>query len=143
MLYIKKNEPPGEFIRYAKSSGACFDGMDPAVKATLRTALLQEQKYLCAYCMTSLEDSYKCVKIEHYVPRDADNELAYGNLLAVCCGNAGKPKIKTAITKRFSGTSVRLSERYFARKTINTILPNSDGCTPKSPMPIQLRAPLT
>jgi len=108
MIYIKKNEPPGEFIRYAKSSGACFDGMDSAVKATLRTALLQEQKYLCAYCMTSLEDLYKYVKIEHYVPRDADNELAYKNLLAVCCGNAGKPKTAQTCDTRKGNTILQI-----------------------------------
>ena len=51
MLYIQKNPPPGTFIQYQKSNGACFDGMDTDVKNALRTALLAEQGYLCAYCM--------------------------------------------------------------------------------------------
>lgn len=37
MLYIQKNPPPGTFIQYQKSNGACFDGMDTDVKNALRT----------------------------------------------------------------------------------------------------------
>ena len=91
MLYIQKNPPPGTLIQYQKSNGACFDGMDTDVKNALRTALLAEQGYLCAYCMTPLEDAPDTVKIEHYTPRDSDNELTYKNLLAVCYGGKGKP----------------------------------------------------
>ncbi|WP_273698073.1 hypothetical protein [Selenomonas noxia] len=91
MLYIQKNPPPGTFIQYQKTNGACFDGMDTNVKNALRTALLTEQGYLCAYCMTPLENAPDKVKIEHYVSRDSENELVYKNLLAVCYGGEGKP----------------------------------------------------
>lgn len=91
MLYIQKNPPRGTFIQYQKSNGACFDGMDANVKDALRTELLTEQGYLCAYCMTPLEDAPDKVKIEHYMPRNTENELVYKNLLAVCYGGEGKP----------------------------------------------------
>lgn len=101
MIYIKKNMQPGEFIRYAKSKAAHFDGMDGMAKKALRTALLEEQGYLCAYCMSRLEDSHHAVKIEHYEPRTAANELEYKNLLAVCRGNEGRPeKEQTCDTRK-------------------------------------------
>ena len=91
MLYIRKKRPPGTFIQYRKTPQATYDGMDTDVKDSLRTALLVEQGYLCAYCMTPLEDAHDKVKIEHYAPRSPSNELEYKNLLAVCCGNEGTP----------------------------------------------------
>lgn len=38
--------------------------------------------------MSRIRNNYDKVKIEHYKPRDNENELNYNNLLAVCRGNS-------------------------------------------------------
>lgn len=90
MILIKKNNPPKEFTRFTiQNPDAHFDDMPANVKDALRKSLLEEQGYLCAYCMARIN---KNVKIEHYVPRNDTNELDYDNLLAVCMGNEGRPR---------------------------------------------------
>lgn len=87
MILIVKKKEPDSLIQYRKSSNASFDDLDGNVKDEIRTGLLQEQGYLCAYCMKRLRDDRMAVKIEHYQPRNSENELQYSNLLAVCDGN--------------------------------------------------------
>lgn len=89
MILIQKGKPPKKFVEFKKQNPqAHFDDIPSDIKAILRTSLLQEQGYLCAYCMCRLNDNYNEVKIEHYQPRTNDNELDYNNLLAVCTGNS-------------------------------------------------------
>lgn len=90
MLYIKKGKIPHEFKVYAALPGSHFDDMPTAVKHSLRAALLEEQGFLCAYCMSGLDEAGTKVKIEHYEARNDDNELDYQNLLAVCNGGEGR-----------------------------------------------------
>lgn len=85
MVLIKKDKEPVELKNYRSTPNADFDGMGQ-VKGTLRTALLKEQGYICAYCMRRLKDDYKSVRIEHYEKRNAENQLIYSNLLACCDG---------------------------------------------------------
>ena len=85
MIYIKKNAPPKKFLDFRlQNPNFHFDDMPSDVKNALRTSLLKEQGYLCAYCMSRINDK---VKVEHYNARTFDNELDYKNLLAVCTGN--------------------------------------------------------
>lgn len=93
MLFIRKAVPPARFVKYIQRSNAYFDGMNLETKAALRNALLEEQGYLCAYCMAKLSSDGTGVKIEHYRARNKDNELDYNNLLAVCKGNEGYPYV--------------------------------------------------
>lgn len=86
MIQIKKGTEPKKFQEFKQQNPqAHFDDMPPDIKAILRQSLLEEQGYLCAYCMSKIRDR---VKIEHYEPRNAHNELEYSNLLAVCTGNS-------------------------------------------------------
>lgn len=110
MIYIKKGSAPGLFIQYTKIRGARFDDMPTKTKDELRTSLLKEQGYLCAYCMKRLKDSHKEVKIEHYEPRNNDNELDYKNLLAVCYGGEGaKPEFQTCDTKKGNNDEIEIN----------------------------------
>lgn len=89
MIHIQKGKPPKKFVEFKKQNPrAHFDDMPSDIKAILRTSLLKEQGYLCAYCMSRLHDNHNEVKIEHYKPRNDENELDYNNLLAVCTGNS-------------------------------------------------------
>lgn len=83
MIHIEKQREPQSLRRYRNTPGADFDGLE---KTELRQCLLREQGYLCAYCMRRIRED-KSVKIEHYVPRNKENQLLYSNLLAVCTGN--------------------------------------------------------
>lgn len=89
MIHIKKNTPPKKFQEFKQqNSHAHFDDMPTDVKAILRQSLLEEQGYLCAYCMSKIQDDPHKTKIEHYEPRNNQNELEYSNLLVVCTGNS-------------------------------------------------------
>ena len=87
MIYIEKHSPPKKFVEFVqKNKKAHFDDMPSDVKQILRESLLKEQGYLCAYCMSRIDNEN--TKIEHYVPRNNENELDYKNLLAVCEGKS-------------------------------------------------------
>ena len=87
MTHIQKHSPPNKFVEFLQQNkNAHFDDMPSEVKQILRDSLLKEQGYLCAYCMSRIDE--KNIKIEHYVPRNNENELDYKNLLAVCEGNS-------------------------------------------------------
>ena len=83
MLLIRKQQEPESLREHRNTPGTDFDGLD---KTELRKSLLQEQGYVCAYCMKRIREGSK-VKIEHYEGRTKANELVYQNLLAVCDGN--------------------------------------------------------
>ena len=100
MIYIRKNTEPTSFTQYRVTHNAHFDDLPGGTKNTLRQSLLQEQGFLCAYCMKHIEKNAD-IKIEHYEARDNANELTYKNLLAVCKGNEGaKPEAQTCDTKK-------------------------------------------
>ncbi len=83
MIHIQKGFEPRSLRDHRNTPGADFDSLD---KTETRKCLLQEQGYLCAYCMKRIRNASD-VKIEHYVARNSENELVYTNLLAVCDGN--------------------------------------------------------
>lgn len=56
MILIEKQSEPQSLQKHRNTPGADFDGMD---KAELRLYLLQEQGYLCAYCMKRINNSQK------------------------------------------------------------------------------------
>lgn len=90
MIYIKKGREPMELIRYKKEKFAYYEGMPKEVKEAVKTSLLEEQGYLCAYCMRRiLPDT---MTIEHYNCQSDVSEqeaLDYRIMLGVCLGNRG------------------------------------------------------
>ena len=100
MILIKKKSEPHSLTIYKKTINASFDNQPSKVKEDLRKSLLEEQGYICAYCMKRIEESAD-IKIEHYEARNSTNELSYKNLLAVCKGNEGSSKERqTCDTKK-------------------------------------------
>lgn len=119
MIYINKRREPVKLIQYRNSMNSKFDDMDSDVKKVLRESLLEEQKYLCAYCMSRIRDDGD-IKIEHLKARDEDNELEYVNLLAVCKGNEGQPYRKTTCDTRKGNKSIAINPlNSDCMKTIN------------------------
>lgn len=57
-------------------------------KEQVRDALLQEQGYLCAYCMAEIKNDGNTTTIEHFLPLSMykSRALDYSNYMAVCNG---------------------------------------------------------
>lgn len=57
-------------------------------KEEIRQSLLEEQHYLCAYCMKRIKNDGLHTTIEHWEPLSVnkDKALEYDNMLAVCDG---------------------------------------------------------
>lgn len=108
MIYIKKGSEPQKLLTYRRQPNATFDDMDADVKTQLRNSLLAEQGHLCAYCMCRIKGEND-VKIEHWSPRNPENELDYNNLLAVCYGNEGFPKEKQTCDTRKGSDVISIS----------------------------------
>lgn len=108
MILIRKGTEPDSLRNHRNTPGADFDGLD---KTELRNALLEEQGYLCAYCMKRIRQKNK-VKIEHYQPRDKGNQLLYHNLLAVCDGNgAAAENLNKVNPKRFTCDTMKKEQK--------------------------------
>lgn len=91
MIPIEKQSEPDELIFHKKQIQATFQNLPTATKNAIRTQLIQEQGYLCAYCMQRIENDGQKTKIEHWQCQDnyPEQQLDYGNLLLVYMGNEG------------------------------------------------------
>lgn len=120
MLYIEKTACPEEIakaIDEKKDSELWRDTIDPANpvltekekhhsiqtlrthfenldKKILRPALLRDQHYLCAYCMSQISNSGQTTTIDHWSPLGVkkENAIDYSNFLAVCDGGRNEEK---------------------------------------------------
>jgi uncharacterized protein (TIGR02646 family) len=92
MRRIEKGPEPACLEEIRQTPGVNWDSASG--KQEMRDALWAEQKGLCAYCMSRLNDkSQKGMKIEHFIPRANDKDktfwFAWSNLLGVCLGDMG------------------------------------------------------
>lgn len=96
MIYIEKGEEPSELKAHRVTYMANYDNFRD--KDAVKKSLLEEQGYLCAYCMSSIgsDRDWWCfeVGIEHYKSQDdcPNEQLKYENMLAVCKVSEGKCK---------------------------------------------------
>lgn len=125
MILIKKKRIPSSLVEYKRTINASFDNLPREVKDRLRTSLLKEQGYICAYCIKKLEDDSSKVKIEHYVARNEENELEYKNLLAVCKGNEGESFEKQTCDTRKGNKEIKINPQV--NSDILTIRYTSNG----------------
>lgn len=100
MKYIRKDiqNEPNALKEYRKTPNAHYKGYtDKDIETEevnpLKKALLEEQGYLCAYCMgrisLDLNEQHKPkIEVEHFEPQETVSEksLSYINLLGVCNG---------------------------------------------------------
>ena len=159
MLYIKKNSPPSEMVRKVseiKSSQewkeieegntkAVRDAFEQLPKDVIRASLLDEQHYLCAYCMRKIKNDNK-TSIEHWYPlsKDKNQALVYGNLLAVCDGGknwegAGK-RVLCCDACKADETTLEVSP--LNRQQMNIIAYDKDGFIRTEPIDIKLEQDL-
>lgn len=97
MKYINnRNIEPSQLTEYRVSTpNATYDGLGTDVKDIIRNSLLDEQGYICAYCMCRMDNCTECT-IEHYIPQSRHDEspysedehknqsLLYSNMCGVC-----------------------------------------------------------
>lgn len=88
MRKINKSSEPKEWTEYRLTPGAVYQR-----NPQLAESLLQEQGYLCAYCMRRIpvsdSNSSETTRIDHVLSRDIhpDLTLDYSNM-AICCPGA-------------------------------------------------------
>ena len=103
MKQIKKGMQPASLIRHCSQPSASYENYSE--KAELRQALLEEQGYICCYCMgrISSDEKSRKMKIEHWASQSKypSKQLDYGNLLGACLGNEGaRPKKQHCDTRK-------------------------------------------
>lgn len=103
MKQINKNKPPKHFVEFCNKPFAIYDGSE-FPKEELRKSLLEEQGYICCYCMKRIPElTFPYMKVEHFKCQEDFRELkiTYTNLFGACNGNERQPKIKqTCDTKK-------------------------------------------
>ena len=80
MKHICKESEPSAWRVHRATPGATFEAI-----AELKESLLQEQGYICCYCMSRI--SAEQMRVEHFRPRRyTESVMAYDNLMAACSG---------------------------------------------------------
>lgn len=148
MLLIHKNKTPAAVgrkeaeIRSSSEWKAVSEGNAEAVrkvgfeklpKDTIRKNLLEEQHYLCAYCMKRIENNPLHTVIEHLTPlsKDKEKSLDYQNMAAVCKGGAdieiaeGEKRILCCDGSKHDGDDLLLSP--YDERMMKEICYYSDG----------------
>ena len=84
---------------YKSYSPKTQEGCNEDENANLRKLLLEQQGYICCYCMNIISCNYS--KIEHYKPQSKFRilQVNYNNLFIACCGRTiDKKKYQTCDT---------------------------------------------
>lgn len=140
MLLINKHSAPNSLISNVKrlragertNSGSHqvqYRNLDSDVKHDIDAALLIEQGWLCAYCMSRITSA--TMHIEHYHAQhagaDDDDELSvrYDNMLAVCGGGEGNPRPQQTCDKHRGNEPLTVDPRR--EDHIRSITYKSDG----------------
>ncbi|GMQ60133.1 hypothetical protein AN1V17_45330 [Vallitalea sediminicola] len=98
MKRIIKGTEPTKLIEYRNTENASYKNLPTMTKTIIRNQLLEEQGYICCYCLSRIPHSKVPInmqmKIEHFLPESGETkseELVYKNLFAACNGNEGLP----------------------------------------------------
>lgn len=121
MKFIQKTREPDDLQTHRGLVATDYEsfkrevGLGDISPATgLRKSLLEEQGYICSYCMKRIPHSHlekdvttDKMKIEHFIPQTNKNsikqklDITYTNMLACCMGNQGREeKYETCDTRK-------------------------------------------
>lgn len=91
MRTIQKGPEPATLTQHRQQPHADYDNY--ADKATLRQALVAEQRGLCCYCQSRIRATPEGMKIEHWECQAGHpgRQLDFGNLHGACIGGQGRP----------------------------------------------------
>jgi uncharacterized protein (TIGR02646 family) len=132
MIRIDKNVEPSIWAEIKKTPGISFESAD---KKELRRALLEEQGYICGYCMRRINSADS--KIEHIKPQSKNptDTLDYNNLIICCNGDitgANDSKSFHCDTRKAENT---ISFTPFSQSFIDTLSYSSKDGEIKSSRP--------
>lgn len=123
MKLIRKGKEPKSLTFYKKQANAYYDGAD---KVDIRQSLLEEQGYLCAYCMKRIR--LEETTIEHLDSQSHISEkeaLNYERMVGVCLGRRGA-KLKEQTCDAHRG-NIEISVNPFLKASIDKIKYGTDG----------------
>jgi len=103
MKNITKGTEPRSLVEHRCQTAADFDNFSD--KQGLRDALVQEQGFVCCYCMGRIMPDALKMKVEHWHCQDMHptEQLDYSNLLGACNGGMGQaPRLQHCDTKKGS-----------------------------------------
>ncbi len=133
MKQIFKSKEPISLTNYRASiskkdlaSLEKFDTAPSKVKDELREQLLEEQGYICCYCMTRVDN--RTSKIEHFKPRSnfRSEQLDYHNLFIACLGGEGHTTNQQSCDTKKGNTHLKHINLLVAIET--SIEYKKDGC---------------
>lgn len=150
MKYIEKGPSPDFFEGWKQRFQEryhiqpTYQDLKGTTKKNLKQHILQEQGYLCCYCMASIEATEDSSHLEHFIPRVdgrkhphslqfQDVELGYQNLFLSCNGewcdesHCGKYKDSTTALMLVSPASEEVRGAFFY-----TLTGEIKGETPKA-----------
>ena len=92
MRTIQKGPEPRKLTQHRKQPHTDYDNY--VDKATLRLALVAEQRGLCCYCQSRIWPTPEQMKIEHWQCQYAHpgRQLDFSNMHGACLGGHGNPK---------------------------------------------------
>lgn len=92
MRTIKKGPEPATLTQHRQQPHGDYDNYSD--KATLRRALVAEQRGLCCYCQSRIRATPEGMKIEHWQCQASHpgRQLDFGNLHGACLGGHGRPE---------------------------------------------------
>lgn len=103
MIHILKKAEPKELIQNKRIGATQYSELSTETLIAIRKQLLDEQGYLCAYCMQRI--TLGTSSIEHFfaqnpssVEGEATQTINYRNMLGVCLGNEHKGNNKKNLT---------------------------------------------
>ena len=86
---VKRKPGPAKLVELQRQ-GKRFANLDddPRDKRAVRDALLQDQGFLCCYCMRRIEPGKHQIRIEHFQSQSSapERDMDWDNLLAACSG---------------------------------------------------------
>lgn len=142
MLYIKKQNEPNQLIVEKQKGLRSYGELSSTTKLAIKESLLQEQGYLCAYCMQRI--NIKDATIEHYVAQNTVNgekdislSISYGNMLAVCGCNIKTAKRKSELICDKHKGNIALKVNPLNAQSIQKICYKADGTIYSNDVDIQ------
>ena len=139
MKYIKdRNIEPKELTEYRENTpGASYDSFRS--KEIIKRSLLDEQGYICAYCMGSLKTVERC-SIEHFISQSRhplspyppefhqQQSLLYSNMSAVCINSGDHcDKKRGNVPLLFLDPHSPLCEQYITYSLDAEIIPQGEN----------------
>lgn len=108
MIHIQKSIEPQVLTQEKRNGVNLYSELTTGTLEAIRKQMLEEQGYLCAYCMQRIV--LETVTIEHFLaqnPADAGGEVGlsidYNNMLGVCQGNKAGGNYKALTCDKHRG----------------------------------------